>query len=177
MTRLCSVYANGYAYSSYEKIFNLYLKQKKNQVGRFDFDAYNLDATDQSNLSERQIVLIEVWGTTRMYGFITKVSYDKFTRMWHIEGQSLAGILDTKATDIPIVVRMGYDGDLPYTKELIHEAMFRFGRFDRTGTGGWQIQGGLGIPLFFYKFEARSVLDHISNLAKISGYDWRCYLA
>lgn len=177
MTLLGAVYANGTAYHENNKIFNLYFKKKKNQVGRFEFDAYSLDATDLTNLKERQIVVIQVWGTTRMYGYITKVTKDKQTHIWHIEGQSLEGILDTKTTDIPIVVRMEYNGDLPYTKELIHEAMFRFGRFSSTGTGGWQIIGGLGVPLFFYKFESRTVLDHISNLSKISGYDWRCYLA
>ena len=177
MTFLTALYINGTVYYEGNKIQNLYFKQKKNQVGRFEFDAYSLDSDDLTNITERQIVLIQVWGTTRFYGFISKVTKDKFTRIWHVEGQSLAGILDTKVTDIPVVVRMGTDGDLPYTKELIHEAMFRFGGFTRTGTGGWQIIGGLGTPLFFYKFEARTVLDHISNLAKISGYDWRCYLA
>lgn len=171
------VYANGEAYYAGNKIFDLYFKKKKNQVGVCSFQAHSLSSTDLDNLKERQIIVIEVNNTTRFEGYIKKVTKNKETKIWTIEGESLEGILDTQVTDIPVVVRQGYDGDLPYTKELVHEAMFRFGRFSKSGAGGWQITGGLGIPLFFYKFEARSVLDHVANLSKISGYDWRCYLA
>jgi len=171
------VIINGTSYHEDNKIFNLYFKQKKNQVGIFSFDAYSLDETDLENIKERQIVVIMVFGTIRMYGYIEKVTKDKFTHTWHVEGKSLAGILDTKVTDVPVVIRLSPDGDLPYTKELVHEAMFRFGGFKKTGDTGWRIVGGDGVPVNFYKFEARTVLDHISNIAKISGYDWECYLA
>lgn len=171
-----TVYVNGEAYHEGEHIFNLYFKQKKNQVGMFSFQAHSLSATDLANLAERQIIIIQVFNTTRFEGYIKKITKDKQTHIWTIEGESLAGILDTKVTNLPVVVRQGYNGDLPYTKELVHEAMFRFGRFAWYGTRGWRIVGDIGVPLFFYKFEARSVLDHIANLARISGYDWRCYI-
>jgi hypothetical protein len=177
MTDSGILYANGTAYYEGNKIFNLYFKIKKNQVGICSFNGKTLDSTDLTNLSERQIIIIKVFGTTRFEGYIKKVTKDKYTHIWSFEGESLAGILDTRVTNIPVIVRMQENGDLPYTKELVHEAVLRFGGFTRTGTGGWQIVGGLGVPLFFYKFEARSVVDHISNLARISGYDWRCYLA
>ena len=73
MTILGAVYINGNAYYEDNKIFNLYFKKKKNQVGRFEFDAYTLNSSDLANMKERQIVVIQVWGTTRMYGYITKV--------------------------------------------------------------------------------------------------------
>lgn len=171
------IYINGTLYKQGNKIFNLYFKQKKNQVGAFSFNAYGLSSTDITNFNERQMILIQVNGTTRFEGYIVKRTQDKQTKIWTIEGRSLAGILDTKVTNVPVVVRQGYNGDLPYTKELVHEAMFRFGGFAWYGTGGWRIVGDIGVPLFFYKFESRTVLDHIANLAKISGYDWRCYLS
>lgn len=176
MTDLYTVYINGEAYNGDNKIMNLYFKQKKDQVGRFEFDAYALDSDDLENFVERQILFIDVWGTTRMYGFITKVSYDKFTHIYHIEGQSLAGILDTKTTNIPCILRLSDAGVPPYTKELVREIVFRFGGFKSTGTSGWTISGDIGVPLFFYKMDVRTVLDHVSTLAKISGYNWRCYM-
>lgn len=176
-TTFGAVLINGTTYASGNKIFNLHFKKKKNQVGIFSFNAYGLSSTDINNFKERQILIIMVNGTIRLEGYIDRVTHDKQTEIWTIEGKSLEGILDTKVTDLPVVVRQGYNGDLPYTKELVCEAMFRFGRFSWYGFGGWRIVGDIGVPLFFYKFESRTVLDHIANLARISGYDWRCYLS
>jgi hypothetical protein len=62
------------------------------------------------------------------------------------------------------------------TKNILADIVFNKGRFSSSGDRGFSVVGGEGVFLFFYKVEQRTVLDHLVNLAKIAGYDWRVYL-
>jgi len=170
------VYANNTAYYEGNKIFNLTFKKKKNQVGTFSFKAYALDSTDLNNIKERNIVQILLNGKVMFEGYIRKVKYDRYNMMWDVEGESLEGILNTINTSNPVTLRMGYNGDLMTTKELVREVMFRLAGIRPTGPNGWSITGDDGVPLFFYRVEQRTVLDHIAALARLSNYTFRCYL-
>lgn len=157
-------------------IFNLSFKQKLNQVGRFQFEAHGLTDDDLDILCEQAIITIKVEGVARFYGFINKVTTDKYKKTWHFEGPSLAGIFDTKVTRLPIILRRGSGGTTINAKDVLAEVLFHYGAFYDIGSAGFKLVGGNGSPLFFYKIETRSVLDQIVSLAKISGYDWQVYL-
>ena len=160
------------------RIFNTYFKQKINQVGRFEFSMPSapLTDTDKALIIPGKIVRIAVNGTVRFEGYITNIKKDKTKKVWTIEGQSLAGILDTRNTRTPVTLRAGVDNDFITASRVVQQAVFRFGGFTETGTTGWTVDAEEGFKSWMYKYEAQSVLDQIVNAAKISGYDWRVYL-
>lgn len=160
------------------KVYNIYFKKKLNQIGIFEFDVIEdaLSATDLTLLTVNTIIQIVVEGTIRFEGFIKKITEDKGNLSWHIEGESLEGILGTRTTRTPVTVRSGVNQTTITGKGLVQQLVFRFGGFATTGDTGWSIIGGNGIDTWFYKLESRAIVDHISNIAKLSGYDWRVYL-
>jgi len=160
------------------KAYNIYFKQKLNQVGRFEFYAVKnaLSTAERALLVPGAIVRISVAGTIRFEGYISIITEDKSGKIYEIEGYSLAGILNTRTTRTPVALRGGVDGDLITGKQIVQQAVFRFGGFATTGNTGWSITGGDGVDTYFYKFESKSILDHVVGAAKSSGYDWRVYI-
>lgn len=161
------------------KVFNIYFKQKLNQVGRFEFSCsdFALSDSDKLILIPGKIVRIAVNNTIRFEGYIANITKDKAKHTWRIEGPSLAGIIDTRNTRTPVTLRGGVDNEFITATQVVQQAVFRFGGFTDTGTTGWKIDtDGDGFNTWLYKYEAQSVLDQVINAAKISGYDWRVYL-
>jgi hypothetical protein len=171
-----TVIANGTTYDG-NKIVRLYYKSRLNQVGRFEFDGISFDATDVTNFAPNTIIIIYVNGVNRFEGYVQKIKFDKSKGYYHVEGQSLAGILSTKVTNVPVIIRMSNeDYTRTMTKNILAHIIFSKCRFSSSGDRGFSVVGGDGVFLFFYKIEQRTALDHLANLAKIAGYDWRVYL-
>ena len=175
-TDIFTIIANGTTYDG-NNISSLYYKSRLNQVGRFEFDGIGFDATDVTNFAANTIIIIYVNGINRFEGYVQKIKLDKTKGYYHIEGQSLGGILTTKVTNTPIIIRhTNEDYTRTVTKNILADIVFNRARFASSGDRGFSVTGGDGIFVFFYKIEQRTVLDHLVNLAKISGYDWRVYL-
>ena len=160
------------------KALNIYFKQKLNQVGRFEYTVFSgiLTDADKAAIVPGKIVRIAVNNTVRFEGYITNITKNKTERTWRVEGQSLAGILDTRNTRTPVTLRAGVDNDFVTASRVVQQAVFRFGGFTETGTTGWKVDAEEGFKSWMYKYEAQSVLDQVVNAAKISGYDWRVSL-
>jgi hypothetical protein len=160
------------------KAFHIYFKQKLNQVGIFSFNSFEpaLSDSDKALLVPGRIVRISVSTTIRFEGYINNITKDKSKWLWKVEGYSLAGILDTRFTRTPVVLRGGVDNRFVTASQIVQQAVFRFGGFTETGTTGWKIDATDGATMWMYKFENQTALDHVVNSAKISGYDWRVYL-
>lgn len=168
---MISVVVGTTTYST-DKIFNLYFKYKLNQLGRFEFDAIELTDADQALLIKGAELSIYVNDTKRFDGYIEKVVYDEKRYRWHFDGLSMGGLLTKRSTRTPVTVRAGVNYTSLTAKQLVQQCLFRFGGFATTD---WSLVGGEGEDLFMYKLESRTILDHICNLAKVSGYDWRIY--
>lgn len=173
---LLSVYIDGTQYTT-NRIFNLYFKDKMNEVGRFEFDIHSVTSDDLTRICVNAVLFIQVHDITRFYGFIKKIQYNKSRLTYHIEGESLGGILGTKRTQDPVVMEMSSGMTKTYTKYVAAEIIFNQCGFATSGTSGWQITGTNGCQHFAYYIENRSAIDHVIQLAKIANMDWKCYLA
>jgi hypothetical protein len=179
-TDIFTIIANGTTYDG-NNISSLYYKSRLNQVGRFEFDGIGFDATDVTNFAANTIIIIYVNGVNRFEGYVQKIKLDKTKGYYHIEGQSLGGIFATKVSTLPILVKRtdwatAGDWRYNYAKTLIAYILFEQCGFSKSGDSGFSVVGGNGAQFFYYKVEQRTALDHITNLSKISGYDWRVYL-
>ena len=167
------------------KVFNVRFKQKLNQVGTFSFTAIKdaLTSAEKNKLVPGMIIRISVGGNIRFEGYITNVTKDKSRRLWEVEGESLAGILATRTTRQPVLLRGGLDGRVGLetisASQIVQQAVFRFGGFATTGQTGWTISAPdytSSASTWFYKYEAVPVLNHILNAARLAGWDWRVYV-
>ena len=172
----CSVFIGETEF--HDQIYGTRFKQKLNQVGTFQFIAITdmLTDTEYDLLSENYIVRIYVDGINRFEGYITKVTESNDKCSLEVEGLSLAGIFTTRATRTPVILRGGVDSKMVTASQVVQQAVFRFGGFADDGSTGFRIDADDGSTMFFYKFESQSILNHIVNAAKISGYDWRVYI-
>jgi len=170
-----SVYIDGTQYDE-SVIRNFYMKDKLNQVGRFEFDMVFLNDSDITRVKENTIIYIYIKDTCRMQGFIKKITHDKSTRTRHVEGESLAGILAKKRDMTPAIFDISAPHSKRWTKNIAAEVIFNRCGFYHSGPGGWKIIGADGVNHFHYNMENRTALDHVVQLAKISNTDWRCYI-
>lgn len=167
-----------------ENVFNLYFKKKKNQIGRFEFDIHGT-YYDSDIIKERAYIRISVNDKGMFDGYITKIQEVQTRNIYHIEGESIEGILATKTTGIPVTLlqeggKTEYGVYPPITRDsksyahaFLSNILFRSAKLEYTD---WKLIGDSGSHIFFYRCEPRAVIDHLNSLSKISGYDWECYL-
>jgi len=117
-----SVYIDGTQYDE-SVIRNFYMKDKLNQVGRFEFDMTFYNDSDRTRVKENTIIYIYIKGTCRMQGFIKKITHDKSTRTRHVEGESLAGILAKKRVMTPAIFDISAQHSKRWTKNIAAEVI------------------------------------------------------
>ena len=158
-----------------KNIWGIYFKKKQNQIGRFEFSIAANEA-DTDIIKKNNYVTIAVRGKYRFDGYITKISKNSSSGIWRVEGEGIGGILKGKTTGLTCYFGSVFMKDPSPAIDYLNTILFyRCG----LSKSDWKIVGIPGYPgtrIQFYKLDARSLIDHLNMLAKISGYTWSCYI-
>lgn len=158
------------------KIINLTIRDRLNQLPRFDFRAHSLDATDLTHFRANATVRIFYNDVIRCEGFIERFDDQQSNHFYDCTGYGVGRYLDYRRSDIPTLFPVGVQGENT-VKDIISYVVNTSCGYPTTGANAWTVEGDGGPDLLIYKIQNQKALQHIAQLVDLADMDWRCSMA
>lgn len=175
MTDGYSFVVDGVDYTT-SKIINLTIRDRLNQLPRFDFRAHSLDATDLTHFRANATVRIFYNDVIRCEGFIERFDDQQSNHFYDCTGYGVGRYLDYRRSDIPTLFPVGVQGENT-VKDIITYVVNTSCGYPTTGANAWTVEGDGGPDLLIYKIQNQKALQHVAQLVDLADMDWRCSMA
>lgn len=161
---------DGETYTS-SKFINLTVRDRLNQVPRFDFRAHSLNATDLTHFKAGATVVASYNDIARCEGFIERFDEQQSSWFYDCTGYGVGQFLDHRRSDVPTLYPVGVQGENT-VKDIITHIVNTSCGFPTTGTTGWTIQGESGPDLLIFKIQNQKAMEHVAQLVQLADMDW-----
>lgn len=156
-----------------ENIINLTIRDRLNQLPRFDFRAHSLTDTDLTHITVGATVIVYYNGIARCEGFIERFDNQQSKYFWDCTGYGVGRYLDYRRSDVPTLFPVGLAGENTVKDILSHVITTSCG-YPGSGEASWVVVGETGPDLLIYKIQNQKALEHVAQLVQMANLDWRC---
>jgi len=170
-----SLIVDGVDYTD-SKVINLTIRDRLNQLPRFDFRAHSLNATDLTHFRAGATVVLKYNDITRCEGFIERFDNQQSNHYYDCTGYGVGHYLDYRRSDVPTLYPVGVQGENT-VKDIITYIVNTSCGFPTVGNTSWTIEGDGGPDLLIYKIQNQKAMEHIAQLVQLADMDWSCAMA
>jgi len=170
-----SLIVDGVNYTT-SKVINIQVRDRLNQLPRFDFRAHSLDDHDLTHFRANATVVIKYNDITRCEGFIERFDNQQSSHFYDCTGYGVGRYLDYRRSDVPTLFPVGLQGENT-VKDIISYVVNTSCGYPTTGANAWNVEGDGGPDLLIYKIQNQKALQHVAQLVDLADMDWRCAMA
>jgi len=163
-------------YYTTSKFLNIQIRDRLNQLPRFDFKAHSLTTDDLTHIRAGATVVLKLNDVTRLEGFIERFDHQESSAFWECTGYGVGRYLDYRRSDIPTLFPVGVQGENT-VKDIITYIINTSCGYPTTGTTSWSITGETGPDLLIFKIQNQSGMEHLAQLVQLANMDWLCSMA
>lgn len=154
-----------------EHFINLQIRDRLNQVPRFDFRAHSLDDDDITHLKAGATIAIYYNGVKRCEGFIERFDEQQSSWFYDCTGYGVGRFLDHRRSDVPALYPVGVQGENT-VKDIVTYIVNTSCGYPTAGETGWTIQGESGPDLLIFKIQNQKAMEHVAQLVQLADMDW-----
>ena len=158
------------------KVINITIRDRLNQLPRFDFRAHSLDATDLTHFKAGATVVLTMNEVDRCEGLIERFDHQQSSMYWDCTGYGVGRYLDYRRSDVPTLFPVGVQGENT-VKDIISYIITTSCGYPTVGTASWTVEGDVGPDLLIYKIQNQKAMEHVAQLVQLADMDWSCSMA